>query len=309
LEAVIKSIENAKLAFAARNWGDAKQLLEKAQDAYPQSKLIHSRLDQAQMELTAQNNVAKAKDALNHQQFDMAQPLLQSVPPSSVYFTEAKQALDQISKNQKISGFFNQATAFYRDGHLTEALTQISSGLEQSPDSTMLLELQKRIRQMESLYQPLVAAEAMSQPTDTDALLQNRKACEDVIQLEADPLNSLRKRAQAAEAQVTGKLQDAAQVSVAAGTQALQSGNQKEALRLFDLAAKANPDPTVVAQRDKLRQQIVAACRALYQKGIVHDELGQPDMARQAYQQVIDTGIPGEDYYERAVKKLKSASQ
>jgi pSer/pThr/pTyr-binding forkhead associated (FHA) protein len=310
LEAVIKSIENAKIAFAARNWSDAKVLLEKAQDAYPQSKLIHQRLDQAQMELTAQSNLAQAQDALQHQQFDMAQPMLQSIPPNSVYYTEAKQALDQISKNQQITVFLNKAQGLYRDGHLTEALTQIASGLAQSPDSSPLLDLQTRVRQMAALYNPLVAAEAMSQPTDTDALLQNRKACDDVIQLEADPLNSLRKRAQAAEAKIAGKLTDAAQISAASATQLLQAGNQKDALRLFDLAVKANPDDqNVTDQRNKLRQQIVTACRSLYQKGLVHDELGQADLARQAYQQVIDMGIPGEDYYERAVKKLKSASQ
>jgi len=310
LEAVIKSIENAKIAFAARNWGDAKVLLEKAQDAYPQSKLIHMRLDQAQKELTAQSNLAQAQEALQHQQFDLAQPMLQSIPTNSAYYKEAKQALDQIAKNQQIMVFLNKAQGLYRDGHLTEALTQIASGLAQSPDSSLLADLQTRVRRMAALYKPLVAAEAMSQPTDTDALLQNRKACDDVIQLEADPLNSLRKRAQAAEAQIAGKLTDAAQISATSAAQQLQAGNQKEALRLFDLAVKANPDDkNLTDQRNKLRQQIVTACRVLYQKGLVHDELGQADLARQAYQQVTDMGIPGEDYYERAAKKLKNAGQ
>ena len=310
LEAVIKSIENAKIAFASRNWSDAKRLLEKAQDAYPQSKLIRLRLEQAQKELTAQSNIAQAKNALQHQQLDMAEPLLQSIPPGSVYFTEAKEALDQISKNRQIAGFLNKAQALYRDGHLPEALTEIDSGLQQSPDNSLLLNLQKRIRQMEALYKPLEAAEALSQPNDVAALLQNRKACEDIVSLEEDPLNTLRKRAQAAEAQISGKLQEAAQTAAASAAQALQAGNRKEALRLFDLAVKANAsDQNVVDQRDKLRQQIVADCRALYQKGIVHEELGQSDLAHKAFQQVIDTGIPGEDYYERAVKKLKGATQ
>jgi hypothetical protein len=79
---------------------------------------------------------------------------------------------------------------------------------------------------------------------------------------------------------------------------------------LFDLAVKANAsDPNVVSQRDKLHKQIVADCRALYEKGIVHEDLGQADMAHTAFQQVIDTGIPGEDYYERAARKLKGAGQ
>ena len=309
MEAVIKSIENAKIAFASRNWADAKRLLEKAQDAYPQSKLIQLRLDQARKELTAQSNLAQAQDALQHQQLDMAEPLLQSIPPDSVYFTEAKEALDQISKNRQIASFFNKAKGLYQGGQLTEALAEIDSGLQQSPGSSLLLGLQKRVRQMESLSKPLEAAEAMGQPNDVDALLQNQKACEDVIGLEAGPLNTLRKRAQAAEAQISGKLQEAAQAAAASAAQMLQAGNRKEALRLFDLAVKANPSgQDVVGQRDSLRKQIVADCRALYEKGIVHEDLGQSDMAHAAYQQVIDTGIPGEDYYERAARKLKGSA-
>ena len=51
----------------------------------------------------AQQNLAQAKDALEHQQLDMAQPLLQSIPTNSVYFVEAKQALDQIAKSRQVA--------------------------------------------------------------------------------------------------------------------------------------------------------------------------------------------------------------
>src|SRR5665213_24804 len=310
LEAVIKSIENAKIAFASRNWTDAKRLLEKAQDAYPQSKLIRMRLDQAQKELTAQSNLAQAKDALQHQQLDTAEPLLQSIPPSSVYFTEAKEALDQISKNRQIAGFFDKAQALYRDGHLSEALTEIDAGLQQARDSSLLLGLQSRARQMTALVKPLAEAEAMNQPDDVNALLQNQKACTDAINLEADPLNTLRKRAQAAQVQIQGKLAQAAQAAAAKAATTLQAGDRKGALQLYDLAVKADPaNQDYVGQRDALRNKIVADCHDLYDKGIVHDDLGQADMARQSYQQILKIGIPGEDYYERAVKKLKGATQ
>jgi tetratricopeptide (TPR) repeat protein len=124
--------------------------------------------------------------------------------------------------------------------------------------------------------------------------------------LENDPLNALRKRAQAARDKIADKLVQAGQASAAKAAEVLNTGNRKDALRLYDLAVKANPaDQTVTGLRDKLRQKIIADCRALYQKGIVHEELGQSDLARAAYQEVINTGIPGEDYYERAARKLK----
>jgi lipoprotein NlpI len=53
----------------------------------------------------------------------------------------------------------------------------------------------------------------------------------------------------------------------------------------------------------------VADCHDLYDKGIVHQDLGQTDLARQAFQQILQIGIPGlpagDDYYERATRKLK----
>jgi len=309
LQEVIKSIENAKIAFASRNWTDAKRLLQTAQDKYPHSKLIQMRLDQAQNELLAQQNLAQAKDDLTHQQLDMAQPLLQSIPATSVYFTEAKQALDQIAQNRQVADLLAKAQNFYRDGHISDALKQIDAGLQQAPANPPLLGLQSHARQMEALVKPLEMAEAMSQPDDVDALLQNQKACVDVINFESDPLNALRKRAQAAQAKIHDKLAQVAQASAAKAAETLQAGDQKGALQLYELAVKADPsNQSYVGPRDTLRNKIVSDCHELYNKGIVHQDLGQADLARQAFQQILKIGIPGEDYYERATRKLKELS-
>jgi pSer/pThr/pTyr-binding forkhead associated (FHA) protein/tetratricopeptide (TPR) repeat protein len=310
LQAVIKTIVNAKIAFDARNWGDAKQLLEKAQETYPKSELIHVRLQQAQNELMAEQKLSQAKDALQHQQMDMAEPMLKSIPTNSVYFTEAREKLGQIIQSRQIADYLNKAQAFYRDGRITDALAGIEAGLQQAAGNSQLLNLQKRIRQMEALVKPLEAAEALSQPDNVEALLQYQKTCNDVINLEDDPLNAMRKRAQAAGTRIAEKLQAVSQADASQAADALQAGNRKESLRLYDLAVKANPNNQgIVGQRDKLYQQIVADCRDLYQKGIVHEDLGQSDMARESYKQVLAIGIPGEDYYKKAADKLKAMGQ
>jgi len=310
LQAVIKTIVNAKIAFDARNWGDAKQLLESARETYPKSELIRLRLDRAKEELTAQQNLAQANDALQHQQLDMAQPLLQSIPTNSVYFVDAKQALDQIALERQIVECLKKVQTLYQNGNITESLAEIGAGLQLSASNPQLLGLQKRVRQMDALVKPLESAEALSQPDNVEALLQDQKTCKDIISLETDPLNALRKRAQTAENRIAGKLQEASQADASRAAVALQAGNRKEALRLYDLAVKANPsDQSVTGQRDKLYQQIVADCRDLYQKGIVHEDLGQSDMARDAFKQVLAIGIPGEDYYKKAAGKLKAMGQ
>jgi pSer/pThr/pTyr-binding forkhead associated (FHA) protein len=310
LQAVIGYIENAQLAFASRNWTDAKELLEKAQVTYPRSELLQLRLAKANGELTAQQNLTQAKNDLDHQQLDMAEPLLRSIPTSSVYYVDAKQALDQIAESRQIAGFLNQAVASYQNGNITEALQEVQQGLQQAPDAQPLLDLQNRIRQVNGLVKPLEDAEAVNTSDDVDALLQAQQTCQSIINLEPDPLNTFRKRAQAAESRISANLSQAAQTDASGGANALQSGNEKEAIRLYSLAARANPaDQDIAAQRNKLLDKIEGQCRKLYEQGIVQLDLQQNDQARQDFQQVVDISAPGEKYYDLAQAKLKDLSQ
>ncbi|HTR43684.1 MAG TPA: FHA domain-containing protein [Pseudomonadales bacterium] len=310
LQAVIESIENAQLAFAARNWTDAKQLLEKAQQTYPQSELLRSRLDHANSELTAQQNLAKAKDDLAHQQLDMAQPLFQSIPSNSVYFVEARQELDQIALSRQIAQYLNQAVASYQNGNISDALQQIAAGLQQSPGAQALLDLQARIRQMNELVKPLESAEALSSSDDVSALVQGRQACQNVINLEPDPLNTFRKRAVAAQTRISANLSQDAQSFATKAAYALQSGNEKDAIRLYNQAIAADPnDQNIATQRAQLLTKLQSECKQLYDKGIVHLDLQQVDLAKQAFQQVMAISAPGEKYYDLAAAKLKDLNQ
>jgi tetratricopeptide (TPR) repeat protein len=240
----------------------------------------------------------------------MAKPLLQSIPASSVYYMKAKQDLDQITQNYQVAAYLTKAQNFYRDGNIPDALKQVATGLQNNAENQSLLTLQTHLRQMGTLIDPLNTAKAMSQPDDVNALLQYRKACTDIISLEPDPLNAIRKSAQDTLSQITDKLTQASQAAVAKAATLSQGGDRKEALRLYNLAVQATPDNQDYAtQRDQLKQQIVSDCRELYQKGIVHEDLGQTDMAKQAFQQIINIGIPNEDYYQRAQRKLKGYSQ
>jgi pSer/pThr/pTyr-binding forkhead associated (FHA) protein len=310
LQAVVGYVENAQLAFTARNWTDAKALLEKAQETYPQSELLQRRLAQANGELTAQQNLAQAKSDLDHQQLDMAEPLLRSIPTSSVYYVDAKQALDQITSSRQIAGYLNQAVASYQNGNITEALQEVQQGLQQSPNADALLDLQNRIRQINGLIKPLGDAEAINTSDDVDALLQAQQTCQSIINIEPDPLNTFRKRAQAAESRISANLSQAAQSDATKAADALQAGNEKDAMRLYNLAAKANPsDQDVAAQRSKLLDKIDGECKKLYEQGIVQLDLQQNDQARQDFQKVVDISAPGERYYDLATAKLKDLAQ
>jgi pSer/pThr/pTyr-binding forkhead associated (FHA) protein len=310
LEAVIKSIENANTALSARNWKSAKQLLDDAQQAYPSSELIRQRLEEAQMEITSEEDLTQAKDDLQHGQADAAGPLLQSIPEKSVYFAEAKELLERIARDREVAGDLEKARTLYRAGNLNDSLNETGVGLKLIGTNPGLLALQARINQMSALVGPLADAEAMAQPDDVDALLQYQKACNDVLALEDDPLNILHKRAQDAAAKVGQRLTEVSQADVARAEESLQAGHRVQALSSYDLAVKASPgDQEVAEAREKLYQQIVADCRRLYQEGLVHEDLGQTDLAQAAYKKVLEIGIPGQDYYKKAENKLKGIGQ
>lgn len=308
LETVIKSIENARIAFAARNWSDAVRLLEKAREAYPKSELISVRLAQAQKESVAQQSLAKAKDALQHQQYEMAQGLLVGIVTNSVYYTEAREYLDKIDQERRTADGLAKIQASYREGKLTEALTTLAD-IEKGSGATanpVLVELRDRVRKMATLTDPLTAAEGMKLEDGVETLLQGRKACDEVLALEQDPLNTIRRRAVEASNHLTQWLQTSAQTYTIQAQDLLKSGNRKEAMRLLLLAVKADSSNTAASQAmNDLRKIIVLECKSLYQKGIVHEELGQADLAREMFKKVLEIGSPGEEYFEKATRKLK----
>jgi tetratricopeptide (TPR) repeat protein len=200
----------------------------------------------------------------------------------------------------------SQATSSYQNGDIAGALKEIGAGLQQSPNAGPLLDLQNRVRQMNNLIGPLQAAEATSAADDVTALLQEQQSCQSIISLESDPLNTFRKRAEAAETRIAASLAQAASANAAKGADALQAGNEKDAIKYYNLAAQANPnDPSIASQRQSLMEKVAAECKKFYDQGIIDEQLQQDDQARQAFQQVLNLSSPGEHYYDLANTKLK----
>lgn len=310
MEAVIKSIENARIAVSARNWGDAVRLLEKARETYPNSALVRQRLEAATRELDAEQNLVKAAECLQHKQADMAESCLKAIPESSVYYIEARSRLDNIALDHKIVEYWNKAQSCYQQGLMNEALVEIDAGLRVVPSSASLQGLREKIRQIQPLIEPLASAEAMTSPDDVDSLLRGVRTCETVIQKEVDPLNAVLKRAVKAQAALQKRLHELSQENTTKADAAMAAGRTKEAFVFLKQAVQADAGNSAASRdMEAVRRKITAAARSLYQKGIVHEELGQADLARQAFTEVMAVSVPDEVYYERAARKLKDYAQ
>jgi tetratricopeptide (TPR) repeat protein len=305
LKAVIKSIEDAKLAFTSHNWIDAKHLLEKVHDTYPKSKLVSQRLDDVHREIQAQSDMTRAKDAVEYKQYDDAQALLQSIPTNSVYSNEAKQLLDSIVQNREISDHLTAARSDFQNGKIPESLTELDAGLRIAPDDPGLADFQKHVRSMENLVKALDSA-GVDGDAGLDRLLAGADICQKIIDLEADPLNVFRTRAQTTQAGITDKLTRLAGQYAASAQEYIKNNQPKEAYQALQMAMKANPtDQAVESQRDALFEKIELATKECYLKGYGLEGAGQIKLAINAYQDAINAGVPGEKYFNLATEKVK----
>jgi pSer/pThr/pTyr-binding forkhead associated (FHA) protein len=310
LEAVIKSIGEAKIALDHHIWQEAVAHLEKAQET-PNSKLIVTRLEQAKKELAAERSLSDARDAFEHEQWDKAKVLLSAIPATSLYANEAAQYLGRIDQQEKTAAALSRAKTLYQKGQLTGTLSEIDAGLKVKPDSAPLLQLQKQARLLAGLYDSLNSAEGLKEGDDLDLLLQARKACGEVLQTETDPLNALVIRAKDTQNRIGQWLQNLSQTYTDKAQNLLQSSTahdsatRREALRLFTLAAKADGNNQTAAQAAKsLHHDIVQDCEMLEQKGERYVELGLLNEARNYFRQVIDNALPEDKCYRLAKDQL-----
>ena len=311
LEAVIKSIGEAKIALDHHIWQEAVAHLEKARETYPYSKLIATRLEQAKKELIAERSLSEARDAFQHEQWDKAKALLSEIPAASLYANEAAQYSGRIDQQEKTAAALSRAKTLYQKGQLTATLSEIDSGLKAKPDSAPLLQLQKQVRLLAGLSDSLQRAEELKEGDDLDLLLQGRKDCGEVLQTENDPLNALVIRAKDTQNRIGQWLQNLSQSYTDKAQNLLQSSTahdpatRREALRLFNLAAKADENNQTAAQAAKsLHHDIVQDCEMLEQKGERYVELGLLNEARNYFRQVIENALPEDKCYRVAKDQL-----
>jgi pSer/pThr/pTyr-binding forkhead associated (FHA) protein len=305
LEAVIKSIQEARVALEHENWDVAVKRLQKAQETYPNSKLIALQLEQAQKEMAAQQNLTQAKAAFQFEQWDKARQLLAMIPAASVYANEAREYSDKITRQEKTSASLNNAKSIYNQGQLMPALDEIERGLKITPDSAALADLQKRVRAMVPLADPLNKAASLGQADPVDDLLAARKACADVLQTENDPLNSMVATAKDVDSRVAQWLQTLSQSFTEKGRDLLKSGNRKEAMNLFVQAIKANPENQIATQEgNKLRKDIIKECEDLYGTARRYQELGLTDKVRENFNRILQIDLPDDKWYKLAGEEL-----
>ncbi|MDA0322184.1 MAG: FHA domain-containing protein [Verrucomicrobia bacterium] len=310
LRDILKGITEARLAIDARNWGDGIALLEQVPIEYRESAIVSTLLTRAKDELVAMGKIEEAKGYVEHSQWETANDILATIPEWSSYTAEAHGLRDQIGARVAIGGAIKAANDAYRSGDLSAASAHVATGLRQNSAHKELLELKSRIDRLEPFVTRLKNVAALYTSDDVAEIHLALRTSRTILDLEKDPRNEIRLNAKQAEQKLLARLDTIASRALADGKKKMAGGDPKGAVLAFRLVLKADPSNGEAKQMEgRLMEKIQDACRTHFGKGKIHEELGNQNLAIQEYQAVLDTALPGSDYFERAAAKLKRLKQ
>ncbi len=306
LYSVIKVIKEAMISCNARNWRDGVDLLRKAMDLYPKSRVLSVKLAEAEMELAAEEAVTKARNYLNLEEYNLARTALDAITANSVYYKEAQELSTLVNKGGSFANALLNAKKAYRLGNTKMAFMEIERGLSLRPEHPDLLKLQRHVQIVLPLAEKLAQAYTIMDSEKVHEMIELIKTCEEIIATEKDPKNGLRMNAEEVREQIKKRLPIISEKKAAAAYTAWQSGDIRKAYHLYELASAANENNEQAKdQAEKIKKVIVNSCHHHFIDAMQYEAQGQTTEAVQTYRKITQLGFAGETYYERAVGALK----
>lgn len=306
--AVMKQVGDAKVAENARNWPDATRLYENALKAYPNSAVLKAGLARCSDELRAKTSLARAEALIEEKQYEAAEQALASTATNSAYFSETVEKMTGIQLLKFAADKFEEAQKAYRAGQVESALQSIREGLAKAPGYDDLAKLQSDIELITPLAKRLEGSEQLVSSEDVDSIRDMVRECESVMNIRARSPEVDRIKAKAATfaQKLKERLAEIATEQTWKGDQSLAAGNKRDALIAYRMAVRADPgNQKAELTAAKLQKELRPLAKEHFQQALVHEELGQLDLAVAEFEMVLEISIPGDTYYDRALEKLK----
>jgi pSer/pThr/pTyr-binding forkhead associated (FHA) protein len=306
--AVMKQVDDAKVAENARNWPDAVRLYENALNAYPNSAVLKAGLARCTQEQAARASLARADGLIRDKQYAEAEQALGGTATNSAYYAETVEKIATIQNLKFASEKFAAAQKTYRAGQVEEAQQIIREGLSRAPDYEDLVNLRNDIELITPLAKRLEGSEQLARSDNVDAIRDMVQECQAVMNIRAQSAEAERIKAKAAgfAQKLRERLREIATQETWAGDQRLAAGDKRGALIAYRKAAAADPgNQKAELAAAKLQKELSPLAKEHFQQALVHEELGQVDLAVLEFDKVLQISVPGDTYYDRAVQKLK----
>ena len=306
--AVMKQVDDAKVAENARNWPDAIRLYENALAAYPDSAVLKAGLARCTHELQAETALAQADTLIEAKQYAAAERALAATATNSAYYQEAMRTIAGIQDLKFADGKFLEAQKAYRSGQVQQAEQLIREGLAKAPGYDDLVKLQADIEMITPLAKRLEGSEQLVNSENVDAIRSMIQECKSVmnIRAESEEVDRIKAKATTFAQKLNERLTEISTQETWAGDQALEKGDKRTALIAYRKAAAADPgNQKAELASVKLQKELSPLAKEHFQQALVHEELGQVDLAVAEFEKVLEISIPGDTYYDRALAKLK----
>lgn len=312
LLAVVKQVEEAKVATNAQNWKDAIMLLEKALASYPDSEVLAARLSQCKDERASMRNLDAAKALLAEKKFAEARGAVADTKESSFYYQKVIDLLAAADNAEGAQVAYQEAKALYQAGDNAAAQARVDDALAKFPNNKILTALKDDIVLVMPLAAQLDKGSALLESKDVVGIRDMIMNCDKLLNMQSksDVVDAFKEKAGMFQKNLKQRLAAISSDSTREGNRLMAAGDKRGALQAYVLAAEADEDNEVaVMGMKKIQNELVPLAREKYQEAVVHEELGQTELAKAAFEAVMEIAVPGDSYYTRAEKKLKKLSR
>lgn len=312
LLAVVKQVEEAKVATNAQNWKDAITLLEKALASYPDSEVLAARLAQSKDELASMRNLDAAKALLAEKKFAEARSAVADTTEGSFYYQSVMDLLASADDAEGAQVAYQEAKTLYEAGDNAAAQTRVDGGLEKFPNNKLLTALKEDIALIMPLAAQLDKGGALLESKNVSGIREMIVNCDKLLNMQSksDVVDAFKEKAGTFQERLRKRLATISSDSTQEGNRLMAAGDKRGALQAYVLAAEADEDNEVAAMgMKKIQKELVPLAREKYQEAVVHEELGQTELAKEAFEAVLEIAVPGDNYYTRAEAKLKKLSR
>ena len=201
-----------------------------------------------------------------------------------------------------------QAQKAYRSGQVQQAEKLIHDGLAKAPNYDDLVKLRNDIEMITPLAKRLEGSEQLVGSEDVTAIRAMITECESVmnIRTQSEEVDRIKAKAATFAQKLKERLTEITTQATWEGDQALEQGDKRMALIAYRKAVNADPgNQKAELASAKLQKELTPLAKEHFQQALVHEELGQSELAEAEFERVLEIAIPGDTYYDRAIQKLK----
>ena len=309
---LLRDVKDPLLAMDNKNWGVAVPRLEAARREFGESPLLVGWLATAKKEQAAERDLGEVRERFKNRSLEEALARLGKID-TTVYRREVAALTSDISLHLTATGATKDALDRYINGDNQGALGAIQTALVQTPHDTNLTNLRDKCTELSSLVKTLSGAEEIKNSNDVDSLWRAFTNTHAVLEVESDPANVSRQRAEDLQRGIRERLDAVAKSLAEQGDVLMNSGELQRACMRYLEAAKAAPaEQEILTRKDELVGKVLSLCKGPFDEAYTLLSLTKTNEARERYREVIKLGLPGltpsptdpRAYYEKAKAAL-----